>query len=268
VRWVDRIARLGRLGTTVDKVEAAAAASLGRRRTLPTLRGARVVSGAELGVAVYSATIGYVQRVDIGALQAIADDRKATITVDALPGVFAAPGRAVAYIRADAGAPAETDTGPNAKAFRNGDERIFDDDPRFGLIVLSEIASRALSPAVNDPGTAIDIIGTFVRLFAAWGAPLGDGEGRIAECGRVQVPELLLRDMFDDAFTGIARDGAGAVEVGVRLQKAFKSLASFDHPAMQDAARHHARQALDRATRALTLPDDVEAVRAAATLVV
>lgn len=52
-----------------------------------------------------------------------------------------------------------------ARAFLIGDERTFDDDPRFGLVVLSEIASRALSPAVNDPGTAIDIIGTFVRLF-------------------------------------------------------------------------------------------------------
>jgi uncharacterized membrane protein len=226
------------------------------------------VPGADPGVAVYSTAIGYVQRVDISALQAIADDRKVTITVDALPGVFAAPGRAVAYVTADPGQTEATEMGPIANAFRIGGDLIFDEYPRFGLIVLSEIASRALSPAVNDPGTAIDIIGTFVRLFAAWGAPLGDGEGRIAECGRVQVPELLLRDMFDDAFTGIARDGAGAVEVGVRLQKAFESLASFDHPAMQDAARHHARQALDRATLALTLPDDVEAVRAAATLVV
>jgi uncharacterized membrane protein len=28
--------------------------------------------------------------------------------------------------------------------------RYFEEDPRFGLITLSEIASRALSPAVND----------------------------------------------------------------------------------------------------------------------
>lgn len=52
-----------------------------------------------------------------------------------------------------------------AQAFLLGDVRQFDEDPRFGLIVLSEIASRALFLAVNDPGTAIVIIGTFVRLF-------------------------------------------------------------------------------------------------------
>ncbi len=32
--------------------------------------------------------------------------------------------------------------------------RQFDEDPRFGLIVLSEIASRGLLSAVNNPGTA------------------------------------------------------------------------------------------------------------------
>jgi uncharacterized membrane protein len=46
---------------------------------------------------------------------------------------------------------------------------------RFGLITLSEIASRALSPAVNDPGTAIQIISSHVRLFSLW-AETGDGK--------------------------------------------------------------------------------------------
>jgi uncharacterized membrane protein len=39
VRWVDKIARLGRLGATIDKVEAAAANALARRRRSPNLGG-------------------------------------------------------------------------------------------------------------------------------------------------------------------------------------------------------------------------------------
>jgi uncharacterized membrane protein len=46
--------------------------------------------------------------------------------------------------------------------------RYFEEDPRFGLITLSEIASRALSPAVNDPGTAIQIISSHIRLFSLY----------------------------------------------------------------------------------------------------
>jgi uncharacterized membrane protein len=71
--------------------------------------------------------------------------------------------------------------------------------------------------------------------------------------------------MFDDAFTAIARDGAGAIEVAGRLQKAFESLASIEDATMRDVARHHARLALARAEHALTLPEDLEVVRKLAT---
>ncbi len=41
LRWVDRIARLGRLGNTIDIVERAAATALDDRRRHPTLGGRR-----------------------------------------------------------------------------------------------------------------------------------------------------------------------------------------------------------------------------------
>ena len=137
---------------------------------------------------------------------------------------------------------------------------MFDDDPRYGLIVLSQIAGRALSPAVNDPGTAIDIIGILVRLFAMWAAPAETEEPREATYDRVEVPELSIRDMFDDAFTAIARDGSGSVEVVIRLQKALASLASVGDAPMASAARHHARRALEAAEAALPLAEDAALV--------
>ena len=118
-----------------------------------------------------------------------------------------------------------------------------------------------MSPAVNDPGTAIDIIDTFVRLFALWSEPLDEGDPQTPECDRVAVPQLALHDMFDDAFTAIARDGAGAIEIAVRLQKAFASLASIGHAEMRDAAIRHARLALARAENVMELPEDLEIVR-------
>lgn len=67
--------------------------------------------------------------------------------------------------------------------------------------------------------------------------------------------------MFDDAFTAISRDGAGTIEVVVRLQKAFISLASVEHMALKEAARRHSRLELERAVSALTLSDDIERAR-------
>lgn len=163
VGWVDRIARLGRLGGTIDKVEAATAAALQRRRRAPTLRGVPVERRQNEGQAIYGGRVGYVQRVDVTALQTYAEKSRLRITVTALPGTFSAPGRALDYVTADSDDLSDIDASRIAQAFLIGDARQFDEDPRFGLIVLSEIASRALSLAINDPGTAIVIIGPKVN---------------------------------------------------------------------------------------------------------
>ena len=261
VRWVDNIARLGRLGGTIKKVEAATTAALQRRRRTPTLLGVPVGQRQNGGKAVYGGRIGYVQHINVSSLQAYAERSQLRITLAALPGTFSAPGRALAHVTADSGVFSDIDTSQLAKAFLIGGERQFDEDPRFGLIVLSQIASRALSPAVNDPGTAIDIIGTFVRLFALWIEPVEEGDSRISIYDRVEVPEISVQDMFDDAFTAIARDGAGCIEVIERLQKALDALASIGDSEMRNAAMHHGRLALARAENALDLPEDLERVR-------
>lgn len=261
VSWVDRIARLGRLGGTIDKVEAATAAALQRRRCAPTLRGVPAGRRQNEGQPIFGGSIGYVQRIDVDVLQAYAEKSRLRITVAALPGTFSAPGRALAYVTAASGDLSDVDARQIAQEFTIGNGRQFDEDPRFGLVVLSEIASRALSPAVNDPGTAIGIIGTFVRLLALWNEPIEGDDARVPECDRVEVPEVSLRDMFDDAFTAIARDGAGTIEVAGRLQKAFESLASIGDAEMRDAAKHHSRLALARAENVLAIPEDLEVVR-------
>lgn len=259
VRWVDRVARLGRLSTTIETVERTAAEALELRRRSPTLLGAPVSSSG--GRRVCASSVGYVQRVDVPSLQKAAESKDWRVVVEALPGTFVSPGRALARIIAGGEVLDDDGTEQVREAFTIGDNRLFDDDPRLGLIVLSEIAGRALSPAVNDPGTAIDIIGRLVRLLTAWSEPVTDERDRTDVNDRVEVPTLRADDLFDDAFTAIARDGAGSVEVVLRLQKGFASLASVEDPAVRQAAVTHARRSLARAELAMALPADLDAVR-------
>lgn len=259
VRWVDQIARLGRLGATVEKVEEATAAAMRYRRAAPALRGVPAKRHLPLGQAVHAAAVGYVQHIDIATLQAWAEKASGWVAVVALPGTFVAPGRVLAYVGHDAGETAELDSKPVTDAFVIGRDRLFDEDPRFGLVVLSEIAARALSPGVNDPGTAITIVGSLVRLFVLWAEPVEDSPA--PEYDRVEVPVLSVRDMFDDAFTAIARDGAGTVEVMLRLQKALETLSFLGDLSMRDAALAHSRLALARAENKLDLPEDATLVR-------
>lgn len=263
VRWVDRIARLGRMGSTIDKVEQAAAGAMERRRKAPTLAGVAVQSAPRAQAqAVFATRVGYVQHIDIEALQTWAEDAELRIEVAALPGCFASAGQALAYVHPQENNPHNLDVECVREAFQIDRERLFDDDPRFALVVLSEIAGRALSPGVNDPGTAIDIIGTLLRLFSLWSETTAEDEPPLYD--RVEVPQLDLQDMFDDAFTAIARDGAGVVEVSIRLQKALQALASMGDRKMQKVAQYHSQLALKRARLALDIEEDLNAVLSAA----
>ena len=148
-----------------------------------------MTSRPESARAVYARSVGYVQIVDINALQKLAEESKMRIEVAALPGTFASPGRALAFVSSDSGGSANNfDAEKIAQAFKIDHDRTYDEDPRFGLIVLAEIASRALSPGINDPGTAIDVIGTLVRLFTEWSAPIEESEKQPIEYDRVSVP--------------------------------------------------------------------------------
>jgi uncharacterized membrane protein len=176
--------------------------------------------------------------------------------VTALPGAFVDPSRPVARVVGIGG----EQTDAVRAAFTIGAARSFDQDPRFGLAVLAEIASRALSPAVNDPGTAIDVIGRAVRVLSVWGRCEPAARTDV-ECPRVMVPPLRLGDLFDDVFSPIARDGAGLVEVQLRLQKALLALAHVDARFAEQAARL-ARAALARAEGGLRLAEEKERVSA------
>lgn len=263
VRWVDRIARLGRVVNTIKQVEEAACDALDRRRHAPTL-GALSVSvhqDEDQGVCVYSSMVGYVQHIDLETLQSRAEALDCRVIVTALPGTFVSTHRPLLRVVGCAAFKPDTTF---SSAFKISSNRAFEDDPRFGLLALSEIADKALSPGINDPGTAINVIGTMVRLFTLWQSPLEKDRLKAITYDRVSVPTLVIDDMFDDAFTAIARDGAAIVEVSTRLQKAFSALAETDVPAMVVAAKKHSRMALLRSERAMSLQDDINVVRSAA----
>jgi len=265
LRWIDYLLRLGRVGETSAQVERAATNAMQVRREQPNLGGVPMAEGElapETARPIYSSRVGYVQHVDMGDLDGAAQVAGATIYVVALPGAYVHPGRPLAYVDAPENEAFETEI---RDAFSVGAERSFDQDPRFGLCVMAEIASRALSPAVNDPGTAIDVIGRVVRVLGVWAK---ETDTKI-QFENVHVPGLALSELFDDVFKPIARDGASIAEVQIRLQKAFVALAAYgDQQRYASNARRHAREALARAKQAIIFKPDFERVEAAAELAV
>lgn len=263
VRWVDRIARLGRLGYTIDKVESATDAALQSWAELPRMGASRLTdsaSGSEIG----TGRIGYVQNIDLVKLQRLAEQFECRIDICTRPGTFVTPDSPLVRVTNDSGADDCSCTDEIVAAFVIGGERTFESDPRFGLLVMSEIASRALSPAVNDPGTAIDIIGSLVRLLARWSRTRSDNDSEQIEFDRVAMPEIKINDVFDDAFSAIARDGAATVEVAIRLQKAYLALSNLADSTLKDASIENSQLAMRYAEKSLVLEEEADKVRSVA----
>lgn len=262
VGWTDNIARLGRLTTSVAKTEDATAQVLRSQRKKPHLGGIKATPENALdGMKITTQYIGHLQHINAGALQEIAEKHDIKIMLNALPGTFASPDRPLAILSQNHVPDDVRDTICNQ--FVVGDERSMTEDPRFGLVILSEIALRALSPAVNDPGTAIMIVGRMVRLFSVWAEDQQPDPDATPDYDRLIVPTLKVDALFDDAFRGISRDGASMVEVATCLQKAMVSLSQVNNGVYLAQAKRIAQQGLTRAEAKMVHDFDLEAVREA-----
>lgn len=262
LRWIDHLSRLGRVTETTQRVEEAAAQAMRERRDRPFLGGRGLLDPDAVpkdAIAIVPAVFGYIQHIDIEALSAIAETGHGDIYLQALPGAFVGPTRPVA---AASGMRNDDLRADILGCFTIGDVRSFDQDPRFGLSVLTEIGSRALSTSINDPGTAIDVVGRALRTLAIW-SESPSGKIEIAY-PRIHVPPLAVADLFDDAFGPLARDGASLLELGIRLQKTFLTLTRLGHGSFAKEARHHSRLALARAEATLRLDEDKAILRALA----
>ncbi len=260
LRWIDQLSGLGRVAETTARVEKAATQALCQRMEQPFLGGRplevdpKALPGAR---PLYPQKIGFVQHVDMPALGELTQSEDRAVYICVLPGIFVEPSQPIAW---SVGIGEDCDDALR-DAFVIGAQRTFDRDPRYGIIVMAEVASRALSPAINDQGTAVDVIGRGVRVLSHLSRPTPPEDPKF---DRVFAPGLSAADMLDDFFTPIARDGAAIIEVCIRLQQALASLGRLGDAAVALAANRHASTALRRAEAALTMPDDYQRVCQAA----
>ncbi|MFD7611401.1 DUF2254 domain-containing protein [Streptomyces sp. NPDC059828] len=108
-----------------------------------------------------------------------------------------------------------------------GVERTIEQDPAFALRILVDIAIRALSPAVNDPTTAVQVLNhieaflhTVGRMEPARGYTLHDRRGR----PRLVVPGRSWEDFLQLAVTEIREYGSTSVQVCRRLRAVLDAL--------------------------------------------
>ena len=145
---------------------------------------------------------------------------------------------------------------PTAECLRGmlalGEERTIEQDPAFALRILVDIAIRALSPAVNDPTTACQVLGGIEDLLLLIGesdlrgyGELRDGDGRL----RVLVGARRWEDLLSLALTEIREYGATATQVTRRTRALLEQLEARVRPEHRAAVLQQMASSTRRSTR-------------------
>jgi uncharacterized membrane protein len=107
-----------------------------------------------------------------------------------------------------------------------GSERTVEQDPTFAFRILVDIAIKALSPAINDPTTAVTAIDQLHRLLRLVGLRQLRGEDICDAAGALR---LVFRtpnweDFVHLTCTEIRQFGAGSVQIMRRMRSMLENL--------------------------------------------
>ncbi|MFI6638133.1 DUF2254 domain-containing protein [Streptomyces sp. NPDC050504] len=240
VAYVNSTLRLLRVSHVIDRI---ALESYRALATMPFSEHEPPEPGHVSEVITYRGRAGVLRDVNIAQLVAAARRRGVVLRLLPRIGDFIGPGTPVFAVHGG--------TGPRRYALSVGVDRTFHQDIGFGLRQLSDIALRALSPAVNDPTTAVQCLDRIVAFLGSLAdVPLG-AVSHTDRKGEVRLVQELpgWTDLVDLGIAEIRGCSAGNPQVSRRLMAGLDDLLSLV-PAERRAPleRHRAllRQAVER----------------------
>ncbi|UDW83841.1 DUF2254 domain-containing protein [Pasteurella canis] len=252
IRWVYTLSQLGRLGNTLEKIEQVTQKALRQYRLSPMMGASSTHVLSKQTKQVEALSSGYLTHIDMQSLQRKAEAIDGYIHIHVRPGELISPDTLLCEVEAQN----DVELEDLRQCFIFAKGRTFEQDPSWGFIVLSEAAQRALSPAVNDPGTAINIMAIMMGLLVE---KEDEQQADGLEYDRLSIIPLDCNEWIRDAFSPISRDGAAILEVNLVMQKVLASIwRNAPDKDVSVAAFIMAKQAFERASHALTLQADIQ----------
>ncbi|SMC43567.1 DUF2254 domain-containing protein [Primorskyibacter flagellatus] len=263
IRWILHLEGLGSLPETAEQIEDKATDSLQRIASHPC-KGANPLTDPNTQIPQDALMItapqhGYIPQLFEEALQKLASDNDLRIYLVTSVGRYLHKGDPLAFVSTPSGALDDGLKDDITECVQISDLRSFEQDPVFGVAVMAEIATRALSPGINDPGTAIDVVyrlGHLVSLAAPQGVDVPE-----VKYDRLWVPPLDLAELFNTSFDPICRCAGDAVEVHLALQNALSGVITHAAPELSKEAWKMADICRARAETMISFPADIARLR-------
>lgn len=140
------------------------------------------------------------------------------------------------------------------------DERTLESDPLYAVRLLVDIAIRALSPAINDPSTAVQTLDRLEALLQLLGrrqltsGGAHDADGQL----RLVVPLPDWDEYLNTSLTEIRRFGEGQMQVARRLRAVLEDLLDAVPDFRRPSVEKHLRLLDLSVQRGFDLPEERE----------
>jgi len=178
-------------------------------------------------VPVLAPLSGYIRFVDTRQLLAVAKTARLQVQVLRRVGHFVPAGVAL-LVASRADRLTDETRGALLATFDIGPARTLQQDVEFGVLQIVDIALRAISPAVNDPSTAITCLDQIGRILIRWVGRDAPNEVLFdpPHVLRVVIPWIDLDAMLDTAFEQIRHYAEGDLPVSLRLLRVLSDVAA------------------------------------------
>jgi uncharacterized membrane protein len=221
-------------------VAAASLAALGAETFLesvsPQPPGRAAPVDRERGLVVDGSHAGVIQAYHVAGLVDWAERHNCTVALRPAVGDFVGVGAPLFEVRGG-----ELPTGAAAELegmVALGEERTIEQDPAFAIRVMVDIANRALSPAVNDPTTAVQVLNYLEELLLLIGRTDFSGRGLYHDAHgsvRLIVPARGFEDYLALGLTEIRQFGSTSIQVLRRLRALLQQLGESCRPEHRQA---------------------------------
>jgi uncharacterized membrane protein len=192
------------------------------------------------GVPVRAEKSGAIQAVNTRRMVAFAAHRDVVCYLRHSVGDFVTSGGVLMDVRGEV-------TEADARRLRGlvalGHERTIDQDPAFAVRIIVDIAIRALSPAVNDPTTATQMINHLGELLGGIGAHDLRERGRLADAAgelRLALPTRSWDDYLELGVSEIRQYGRRSPQICRRLRAMLDDLEVAVLPVNRPSVRREA----------------------------
>lgn len=203
---------------------------------------------------------GYIQYIDMEPLLYDAKELDLLIELNCGPGDFLVKGILIGQVHSKK-VVEEEQLSTFQSYFTTGDTRTHQQDAEYAIHQLVEIASRALSPGINDPYTAMTCIDNLTTLITKLSSIQFPSKYRFDEEEQLRIitEDIRFEGMVDVAFNQIRQFSKGSPAVVIRLMEALVIISkAVEKETHKKVIEKHAKMVLNLAEQSFSEPNDLE----------